>query len=236
MCEISKWPWFSYVFHSKFIGHTDQNFQMKFHTNDTNRPSYLCDWAWIQAGRQTSIFCSSNTVCCCRNTVMFLLTIDIPWLTQLGEVSFELGWDLCSTLVITLVSSLSYNRNRSRLYQMLTSTICLHGLPWSVSNQSASQWTRDVKITTFSNKAMSQHRFHVSGRYFHVQVSAGLKTALFVTDCLVACPHATLAWWIHGHVYGRNISRYCHLWRPEHIREWLCRNNVLIALLIKWVR
>ena len=40
MCEISKWPWFSYVFHSKFIWHTDQNFQMKFHTNDTNRPSY----------------------------------------------------------------------------------------------------------------------------------------------------------------------------------------------------
>ena len=39
MCEISKWPWFSYVFHSKFIWHTDQNFQMKFHTNDTNRPS-----------------------------------------------------------------------------------------------------------------------------------------------------------------------------------------------------
>ena len=42
MCEISKWPWFSYVFHSKFIWHTDQNFQMKFHTNDTNRPSYIC--------------------------------------------------------------------------------------------------------------------------------------------------------------------------------------------------
>ena len=66
MCEISKWPWFSYVFHSKFIWHTDQNFQMKFHTNDTNRPSYIehgqhraweillqyievCLPAWIQA-------------------------------------------------------------------------------------------------------------------------------------------------------------------------------------------
>ena len=46
MCEISKWPWFSYVFHSKFIWHTDQNFQMKFHTNDTNRPSYITNKDW----------------------------------------------------------------------------------------------------------------------------------------------------------------------------------------------
>ena len=58
MCEISKWPWFSYVFHSKFIWHTDQNFQMKFHTNDTNRPSYIPDCS-LCINRQIKYFFKS---------------------------------------------------------------------------------------------------------------------------------------------------------------------------------
>ena len=64
MCEISKWPWFSYVFHSKFIWHTDQNFQMKFHTNNTNRPSYHRHW---------------------HNRVITPVTLTLLWIGQFRE-------------------------------------------------------------------------------------------------------------------------------------------------------